>query len=206
LVVLPLGLALTALLSCVSNQDAAFRTEVRNVLFMAESLEFATDFIAESSPNERDRRLSEAKVKIHAYQAAVTGLPVPHDKRLRYLAMRLRDIGQQADAVANWSPILWHAGVVGDENERLTGSDSTSRALWNSTWEGREASVKCYQEAYRVLPAAERVCLGTSLLADHDNPMAMATAKSPMFDWAQRSDSVMQVNERFVRGAIAKLR
>src|SRR5262245_24437739 len=95
--------------ACATKEDHLFRTQVRTVLRHASDLERATDYIAERDRILRDDELTKRTREVEAYLDSVAHLPAPHDKKLRYLAMRLHDLGTQARSLLNWNGILWLA-------------------------------------------------------------------------------------------------
>jgi hypothetical protein len=190
--------ALACLAGCGSSgaENRAFRAEVQKVLRQVPGLE------SRLGPMVQARE--EADSVLARFTAAVSNLPTPRDRKLRYLVMRLNSFGGAARDLLGWGQTVAYGERV--RGETPPSWHSSSDSMMATIWEGQSESVKRYCEALRVLAAAERVCLGTSMLEDQEKVFWLGGVHDSTEKYMRTSDSVMVAAERFVRSEVAKLR
>lgn len=183
---------------CSTPEDRAFRDEVRHVLKLTSELEpKLTDTAGHTGETPSD-------MAVASFRAAVKQLPTPRDKRLRYLSMRLAQLGTQAEVLAGWHHTLAYSEQVSFDSERLKqpGADTLSSGIWRSI----ESCQQKYWEAQSVVAAAERVCLGTSMLVDEARASRLGGPHDSPAAGDRYADSTLVATEKFVRDELARLR
>jgi hypothetical protein len=149
---------------------------------LAAEVEFAPSVSDADTPRKR----------LAQFRAAVESLPVPKDKKLRYLAIRLRKLVQTFE---DW--------VDASEVVQASLASSEDPLYLDEARNERDASLK-YAHELGILAAAERVALGSSDIRDHATEAFETTDTLPV---SKRSDdSAYASQERFVRSQIAELR
>lgn len=192
-----LGTVMLTASGCSTPEDREFRAEVRDVLKLTSELE---PRLSDTAGHTRETPSDKV---VASYRAAVRKLPTPQNKKLRYLSMRLTRLGTQAEVLAKWHHTLAYSEQVRSEATILAqpGADTLDAGIWRNI----EACQLRFREAQAMVAAAERVCLGTSMLVDEERASWLGDPHDSLSVGDRFADSTLVANEKRVRSELAKL-
>jgi hypothetical protein len=191
---------------CSTVGDRRFRDAVKPVLKQSAGLDEQLTLVGNAFTGTQ--RLNEERARadsvVKSYRGAVSALPHPRDKELRYFAMRLAVHGEAAaDLVgARWVVQLAEINV----NGAASGARESAKGMLDEDRRLAAQSEVTYSDAYDLLIAAERVTLGSNVLHDRRLTTVLgwaATDSARSVAAIRWVDSLVVVKERVVRAQLS---
>lgn len=190
------SLVMVVLAGCAPAEDRSFRAMAADVLRQASTLESHADaYLA-----DRDHYVAADSV-IARFKVSVAALPAPKARDLRYLCLRLVQLGEAAEDLRGSQ----RDGAQAAANiplGRLAGQDPAFMEYMR--YHGARQAT--FWKALGVVAAAEHVILGTSRLEDQARARWIGLPGDSTSNYGRESDSSLVATEKIVRRDIARIK